>query len=117
MGHTLVQNPFCLVTIDLWSPVPPYLIQPYPNVTTFWHFTELGKPLLQMHGFLLDPVCLQQSDMLSRHWDHPTVYIMIHKLLNTRGNSTVIPREATQEKEKENLKMQPEKVKKEEKEE
>ena len=43
----VVQNPFCLVTIDLWSPVPPYLIQPQPNITTFWHFTELGKPLLQ----------------------------------------------------------------------
>ena len=28
LGHPLVQNPLCLVTIDLWSPVPPYLIQP-----------------------------------------------------------------------------------------
>ena len=26
LGHPLVQNPFCLVTIDLWSPVPLYLI-------------------------------------------------------------------------------------------
>ena len=25
-GHSLAQNPFCLVTIDLWSPVPLYLI-------------------------------------------------------------------------------------------
>ena len=24
--HPLVPNPFYLVTIDLWSPVPPYLI-------------------------------------------------------------------------------------------
>ena len=41
------------------------------------------------------------SDMLSRHWDHPTVYPVILKLLITRGNITLIPREATQEKEKE----------------
>ena len=55
--------------------------------------------------------------MLSKHWDHPTVYPMILKLLITRGNITLIPREATQEKEKGNLKIQPEKVKKKEKEE
>ena len=38
------------------------------------------------------------SDMLSKHWDHPTVYPMILKLLITRGNITQIPKEATQEK-------------------
>ena len=57
------------------------------------------------------------SDMLSKHWDHPTVYPMILKLLISRGNITLILREATQEHEKENLKMQPEKLKKKEKEE
>ena len=57
------------------------------------------------------------SDMLSKHWDHPSVYPMILKLLITRGNITLIPKEATQEKEKENLKLQPEKLKKKEKEE
>ena len=51
------------------------------------------------------------SDMLSKHWDHPTVYPMILKLLITRGNITLIPREATQEKEKEILNPQPEKRK------
>ena len=56
------------------------------------------------------------SDMLSKHWDHPTVYPMILKLLLTRGNITLIPREATQEKEKEILNPQPEKEKKNEKE-
>ena len=40
------------------------------------------------------------SDMLSKHWDHPIVYPMILKLLITRGNITLIPREATQEKER-----------------
>ena len=49
------------------------------------------------------------SDMLSKHWDHPTVYPMILKLLITRGNTTLIPRGATQEKEKVSLKIQPEK--------
>ena len=52
------------------------------------------------------------SDMLSNYWDHPTAYPMILKLLITRGNITLIPIEATQVKEKENLKLQPEKLKK-----
>ena len=56
------------------------------------------------------------SDMLSKHWDDPTVYPMILKLLITRGNITLIPKEATQEKEKEIFKSQPEKLKKKEKE-
>ena len=55
--------------------------------------------------------------MLSKYWDHLTVYPMILKLLITRGTITLIPREATQEKEKGNLKIQPEKVQKKEKEE
>ena len=38
--------------------------------------------------------------MLQQQHDHPTVYPMILKLLITRGNITLIPREATQEKEK-----------------
>ena len=48
------------------------------------------------------------SDMLSKHWGHPTVYPMILKLVITRGNITLIPREATQEKEN----LQPEKRRK-----
>ena len=44
------------------------------------------------------------SDMLSKHWDHPTVYPMILKI--TRGSITLIPRVAKQEKEKENFKIQ-----------
>ena len=54
--------------------------------------------------------------MLSKHWDHPTVYPMILKLLTTRGNITLIPREATQEKEKEIVNPQKENLKIEEKE-
>ena len=55
------------------------------------------------------------SDMLSKHWDHPSVYPIILKLLITRGNITLIPREATQEKEKEILNPQKENLKIEEK--
>ena len=38
------------------------------------------------------------SDMLSKHWDHPSVFNMIMKLLITRGPITLIPKEATQDK-------------------
>ena len=51
------------------------------------------------------------SDMLSKHWDHPSVYPMVLKLLITRGNITLIPRRATQEEEKEILNPQKEKLK------
>ena len=54
--------------------------------------------------------------MLSKHWDHPTVYPIILKLLINRGNITLIPREATQEKQKGILNPQPEKLKNNEKE-
>ena len=36
--------------------------------------------------------------MLSKHWDHPSVYNMIMKLLITRGPITLVPKEATQDK-------------------
>ena len=42
------------------------------------------------------------SDMLSKHWNHPSVYPMILKLLITRGNIMLVPKEATEEKEEEN---------------
>ena len=38
------------------------------------------------------------SDMFSKHWDHPSVYNMIMKLLITRRTITLIPNEATQDK-------------------
>ena len=37
------------------------------------------------------------SDMLSKHWDHPSVYNMLMKLLITRGLITLISPAATQE--------------------
>ena len=38
------------------------------------------------------------SDMLSKHWDHPSVYPMILKLLITKRNITLTPKGAAQEK-------------------
>ena len=69
------------------------------------HFTELGKPLLQkLMTFYWIQSAYNLSDMLSKHWDHPTVHPMILKPLITRGNITLIPKEATQEKNKKILK-------------
>ena len=36
--------------------------------------------------------------MLSKHWDHASVYNMIMQLLIIRGPITLIPKEATQDK-------------------
>ena len=69
----------------------------------------------KLMAFYLIQSTYNLSDMLSKHWDHSTVYPMILKLLITRGNIALIPKEATQEKE--NSKLQPEKLKKKEKEE
>ena len=49
------------------------------------------------------------------HWDHPTVYPMILKLLITRGNITLIPKEATQKKRKRKFKITTRKIEKERK--
>ena len=38
------------------------------------------------------------SDMLSKHWDHHSVYNIIMKLLITRGPIMLIPKEGTQDK-------------------
>ena len=85
------------------------------NILAFHRVREAIAAKLM--AFYWIPSASNLSDMLSQHWDHVTVCPMILKLLITRGNITLIPREATQEKQKENLKIQPEKVKKKEKEE
>ena len=75
------------------------------NILTFHRVREaIAAKLMAFYWIHL-------SDMLSKHWDHPTVYPMILKLLITRGNIALIPREATQEKEKEILNPKPEKEK------
>ena len=84
------------------------------NILAFHRVTEAIAAKLMAFYWIQSAYNL--SDMLSKHWDHPTVYPMILNLLITRGNITLIPKEATQEKEKEIIKSQPEKLKKKEKE-
>ena len=48
--------------------------------------------------------------MLSKYWDHHTVFPMIMRLLITRGDITLIPREATEEKDKNKEKEQTRKI-------
>ena len=112
----LVPNPFYLVTIGLWSPatLPHSTLTIRHNILAFHRVREAIAAKLMAFYWIQSAYNL--SDMLSKHWDHPTVYPMILKLLITRGNITLIPKEATQEKEKEkeNLKVQPEKLKKKE---
>ena len=79
------------------------------NILAFHRVREAIAAKLMAFYWIQSPY--NSSDMLSKHWDHPTVYPMILKLLITRANITLIPREATQEKEKEILNPQPEKEK------
>ena len=107
----MVQNPFCLVTIDLWSPVPPYLIQhltKHHNILVFHRVREAIAAKLMAFYWIQSAYNL--SDMLSKHWDHPTVYPMMLKLLITRGIITLIPRQHKKKKKK-ILKIHAEKVK------
>ena len=67
------------------------------NILAFHRVTEAISAKLIVFYWIQSAFNL--SDMLSKHWNHPTVYSMILKLQLTRGNITLIPREATQEKE------------------
>ena len=83
------------------------------NILVFLRVREaIAAKLMAFYGI---QSAYNLSDMLYKHWDHPTVYPMILKLLITRGNITLISNEATQEIEKENSKLPPEKLKKKEK--
>ena len=66
------------------------------NILAFHRVTEAIAAKLM--AFYLIQSAYNLSNMLSKHWDHPTVYPMILILLITRGNITPIPREATQER-------------------
>ena len=68
------------------------------NILAFHRVREANAAKLMAFYWIQSAYNL--SDMLSKHWDHPTVYPMILKLLITRGNITLLPKEATQEKEK-----------------
>ena len=71
------------------------------NILAFHRVRETIAAKLM--GFYWIQSAYNLGDMLSKHWDHPTVYPMILKLLISRGNITPTPKEATKEKEKENL--------------
>ena len=92
------------------SATPPYsTLTKRHNILAFHRVREAIAAKLMAFYWIQSAYNL--SDMLSKHWDHPSVYPMVLKLLITRGNITLIPREATQEKEKEILNPQKEKLK------
>ena len=95
--------------------LPHSTLTKHHNILTFHTVREAIAAKLMAFYWIQSAYNL--SDKISKHWDHPTVFPMILKLLITRGNISLISSEATQEKEKENLKIQPEKVKKKEKQE
>ena len=113
--HPLVPNPFfgdnrSVVTT---ATLPYSTLTKRHNILAFHRVRETIAAKLMAFYWIQSAYNL--SDMLCKHWDHLTVYPMILKLLITRGNITLIPKEVTQEKEKEILKVQPEKLKKKEK--
>ena len=93
--------------------LPHYTFRKRHNILAF----HIGREAIaaKLMAFYWIQSAYNLSDMLSKHWDHPTVYPTILKLLLAWGNITLIPREATQEKKKEILNPQPEKLKKNEK--
>ena len=96
-------------SVDTSATLPHSTLTKRHNILAFHRVREAIDAKIMAFDWIQSAYNL--SDMLSKHWDHPTVYPMILKMLITRGNITLIPREATQEKEKEKLKSQPEKLK------
>ena len=92
--------------------LPPSTLTKHHNILAFHRVREAIAAKIMAFYWIQSAYNL--SDMLSKHWDHPSVYPMILKLLITRGNITLIPKEATEEKEKENLKTKKEEEKKKE---
>ena len=95
--------------------LPHSILSKHHNILAFHRVREAIAAKLMAFYWIQSAYNL--SDVLSKHWDHPTEYPMILKLVITRGNITFIPKEATQETENKNFKMQPEKVNKKEKQE
>ena len=91
------------------APLPHSTLTKRHNILAFHRVREAIAAKLMAFYWIQSAYNL--SDMLSKHWDHPTVYPMILKLLITRSNITLIPREATQGKENEILNPQPENLK------
>ena len=100
-------------SVDTSATLPHSTLTKRHNILAFHRVREAIAAKIMAFDWIQSAYYL--SDMLSKHWGHPTVYPMILEMLITRGNITLIPREATQENEKEKLKSQPEKLKKKEK--
>ena len=114
--HPLMQKSFLLGdsrSVVTSATLPHSTLTKRHNILAFHRVREAIAAKLMAFYWIKSAYNL--SDMLSKHWNHPTVYPMILKLLITKGSITLIPKEATQEKEKGNLKLQPEKLKKKEK--
>ena len=80
--------------------LPHSTLTKHHNILTFHRVREAIAAKIM--GFYWIQSAYNLSDMLSKHWDHPSLYPMILKLLITRGNIAFMPKEATEEKEKEN---------------
>ena len=66
------------------------------NILAYHRVRELiASKIIEYHWFRTG---YNLSDILSKHWDHPSVYDIIMKLLITRGPITLIPKEATRDK-------------------
>ena len=78
--------------------IPHYTLTKRHNILAYHRVREAIAAKLMAFFWILSAYNL--SDIVSKHWNHPTLYPMILKLLITRGNIMLIPKEATQEKEK-----------------
>ena len=63
------------------------------NILAFHRVREANA--VKLMAFYWIQSAYNLSDMLTKYWDHPTVYPMILILLITRGNITLISKEAT----------------------
>ena len=78
------------------STLPHSTLSKRHNILAYHRVREaIASKILSYHGIRAG---YNLSDMLSKHWDHPSVYNMIMMLLFTRGPITLIPKEATQDK-------------------
>ena len=66
------------------------------NILAYYQVREaIASKILAYHWIRTE---YNLSDVLGKHWDHPSVYNMTTKLLITRGPITLIPKEAIQDK-------------------
>ena len=98
LGLRIMQLGLELNNLTISATLPHSTLTKRHNILAFHRVREAIAAKLMAFYWIQSAYNL--SDLLSKHLDHPTVYPMILKLLITRGNITLIPSEATQEKEK-----------------